>query len=117
MNTTLCMGCKFDNLYIYNRVALFNREKLPPSSSVIFYIVSNSIVQCISNLKSLITTLWYLCHHLKYMCVFHYSNVIMGTMASQITSITIVYSTVYSGADQREHQRSASLAFVRGIHR
>ena len=38
-------------------------------------------------------------------------------MASQITSLTIVYSTVYSGADQRIHQISASLAFVRGIHR
>ena len=47
----------------------------------------------------------------------HYGDVIMGTMASQITSITIVYSTVYSGADQRKHQSSASLAFVRGIHR
>ena len=41
----------------------------------------------------------------------------MYTMASQITSLTIVYSTVYSGADQRKHQRSVSLAFVRGIHR
>ena len=40
----------------------------------------------------------------------HYSDVI-------ITSLTIVYSTVYSGADQRKHQSSASLAFVRGIHR
>ena len=38
----------------------------------------------------------------------------MSAMASQITSFTIVYSTVYSGADQREHQSSASLAFVRG---
>ena len=38
-------------------------------------------------------------------------------MASQITSLTIVYSTVYSGADERKHQSSASLAFVRGIHR
>ena len=41
----------------------------------------------------------------------------MGAMASQITSLTIVYSTVYSGADQRKHQSSASLAFVQGIHR
>ena len=41
----------------------------------------------------------------------------MGTMASQITSLTIVYSTVYSGADQRKHQSSTSQAFVRGIHR
>ena len=45
------------------------------------------------------------------------SDVIMGAMASQITSLTIVYSTVYSGPDQRKHQSSASLAFVRGIHR
>ena len=41
----------------------------------------------------------------------------MGAMASRITSLTIVYSSVYSGADQRKHQSSASLAFVRGIHR
>ena len=47
----------------------------------------------------------------------HYNDVIMGAIASQITSLTIVYSTVYSDADQRKHQSSASLAFVRGIHR
>ena len=41
----------------------------------------------------------------------------MDAMAYQITNLTIVYSTVYSGADQRKHQNSASLAFVRGIHR
>ena len=41
----------------------------------------------------------------------------MSTIASQITSLTIVYSTVYSGADQSKHQSSASLAFVWGIHR
>ena len=40
----------------------------------------------------------------------------MGAMASQITSLTIVYSTVYSDADQRKRQSSASLAFVWGIH-
>ena len=47
----------------------------------------------------------------------HYIDVIMTTMASQITSLTVVYSIVYSDADQRKHQSSASLAFVRGIHR
>ena len=41
----------------------------------------------------------------------------MGAIASQITSLAIVYSIVYSDADQRKHQSSASLAFVRGIHR
>ena len=47
----------------------------------------------------------------------HYIDVIMTTMASQITSLTVVYSTVYSDAGQRKHQSSASLAFVWGIHR
>ena len=41
----------------------------------------------------------------------------MNTIASQITSLAIVYSTLHSGANQRKHQSSASLAFVRGIHR
>ena len=47
----------------------------------------------------------------------HYHDVTMDSIASQITSLTIVYSAVYSAADQRKHQSSASLAFVRGIHR
>ena len=50
-------------------------------------------------------------------CSWHYTDVIMSVIASQITSLMIVYSTVYSGADQRKHQSSASLAFVWGIHR
>ena len=41
----------------------------------------------------------------------------MGAVASQITNLTIVYLTVYSGADHRKHQSSPSMAFVRGIHR
>ena len=45
------------------------------------------------------------------------SDVIMGAMASQISSLTFVYSTVYLGEDQRKHQSSASLALVWGIHR
>ena len=49
--------------------------------------------------------------------IIHYNDLIMGLMASQIPSLTIVYSVVYSGADQRKHQNSVSLAFVRGIHR
>ena len=47
----------------------------------------------------------------------HYIDVIMSPMASQITSLMIVYSTVYSHVDQRKHQSSALLAFGRGIHR
>ena len=47
----------------------------------------------------------------------HYSDVITSVMASRITSVSIVYSSVCSGADQRKHHSSASLAFMRGIHR
>ena len=43
----------------------------------------------------------------------HYNDVIMGAMVSQITSLAIVFSTVYSGSDQRKHQSS----FVKGTHR
>ena len=41
----------------------------------------------------------------------------MGAMATEITNLTIVYSTVYSGTDERKHQRTASLAFVLLINR
>ena len=51
------------------------------------------------------------------LATFYYNDVIMGAMVSQITSLMIVYLTVYSDPDQRKHQSSASLAFVWGIHR
>ena len=47
----------------------------------------------------------------------HHCDVIMDVMTCQITSLTIVYSTVHSGADHGKHQSSASLAFARRIHR
>ena len=47
----------------------------------------------------------------------HFSDAIMNEMASQITGISIVYSTVCSGTDQRKHQSSVSLAFMTGTHR
>ena len=47
----------------------------------------------------------------------YYNDVIMGTMASHIISLTIAYPPVHSGADQRKDQSSTSLAFGRGIHR
>ena len=45
-----------------------------------------------------------------------YTDVMMGTLASQIIGLTIVYSTAHPDADQRKYQSSASLAFVQGIH-
>ena len=47
----------------------------------------------------------------------HYNDVTMGEMTSQITSLKIICSTIYWSADQRIHQSSVSLAFVRGINR
>ena len=54
------------------------------------------------------------CHNKTHI---HYNDVIVTMMATQIISLTIVNSTVYSGADQRNQQSFASLAFVLGIHR
>ena len=45
----------------------------------------------------------------------HYSDVIMSAMASQLTGVSIVYSTVCYGADKGKYQSSASLAFVREL--
>ena len=61
----------------------------------------------------LLASIWMQFHR---KCLRHYSDIIMSVMVSQITSLAIVYSTVYSGADQRKHQTSTSLAFVQGIH-
>ena len=47
----------------------------------------------------------------------HYNDVIMGAIASPITSLVGVCSAVWLGSDQRKHQSPASLAFVWGIHR
>ena len=56
------------------------------------------------------------CSFLSNVGLQHYSDIIMRMMASQITRVSIVCSAVYSGADQRKHQSSASLALLRGIH-
>ena len=60
---------------------------------------------------------WHFCFSVYKPLLSHYSDVIMGATVSQITSLTIVFSAIYSDTDQRKHQSSASLAFVRGIHR
>ena len=56
-------------------------------------------------------------YHNQFRSPLHYIDVILTTMASQITSLKVVYWTIYSDADQRKHQSSASLAFVWEIHR
>ena len=106
-------------------------------TTCIFHVVSNvplkictyfySVFYCWLSLcyESILDTCNPFTHHSTVQCVHiawcsyicHYDDVIRDAMASQITSLTIVYSTVYSGADQRKHQSSASLAFVRGIRR
>ena len=100
-----------------NRAFLFS----PWNSQLMRKCTSSSISLELQNWHSLSVTwlrvLEYGAYHFMDRYVYHYDDVIMGAIASQITSLTIVYSTVYSGADQRKHQSSASLAFVWGIHR
>ena len=64
--------------------------------------------------------LWVICCLLYLRAVMHtwqFSHIIMSAMSSQVTGVSIVYSNVCSGADQRQHSSSASLTFVRVVHR
>ena len=72
-------------------------------------IMPQNVVQVVKVLNNLMHPL-----HIYY--ILHYDDVIMSAMASQITILTIVHSTVYLDTDQRKHQHSESLAFVRGSH-
>ena len=67
------------------------------------------------DLKGCFNVVSYTCPNANY--VIHYNDAIMGAIASQITSLTIIYSIVYSDTNQRKHRSSASLTFVRGNHR
>ena len=85
------------NFVISSKDGCYKQKYIPP-------LCWNTEV-CLSNWK------WITFHTI------HYNDVIIGAIASQITSLTIAYSIVYSDADQRKHQSSTSLDFVRGIHR
>ena len=62
--------------------------------------------------QNMVKTWAYFTMYIRYQCNYVYHNdVIMGAIASQITSLTIVYSIVYSDTDQRKHQSSTSLVF------
>ena len=91
-------------------------QYIPPKGHQCNHLLWNDTFQ----IKSNVLHLWYQHsgHQYNHMADWtHYGGVIMSTISSQITSLAIVYSTVYSDADQRKHQSSASLAFVWGIHR
>ena len=85
----------------------------------------DDLVEKLHTMRAIKHALVFLCFVLLCLChvflmirwLVHYNDVIMGAIASEITSLTIVYSIVYWAADQRKHQSSASLAFVQGIHR
>ena len=85
---------------------------MPPEA---FFVICDSREECLGT-RQVLNGLNVLKITAGKLAIAHYGDVIMSAMASQVTSITIVYSTVYSGADQRKHQSSTSLAFVRGIH-
>ena len=99
----------------YNDVIMGPMASEITSLTIVYSIVYSIFSMChILTLNAVGTVIFYMCGFFLWE---HYADVIMGPIASQITSLTIVYSIVYSDADQRKHQSSASLAFVWGIHR
>ena len=101
---------EFESTASWLHVACSNRWATGMGHFVNLWFGSLALVVCIG----LITVIVFPCWRLDSL---HYNDVIMGAIAYQVTSLTIVYSAVYSDADQRKHQSFASLAFVRGIHR
>ena len=114
-----CWLVKFTILHISSKTNptwLFYTQWL--TGNVLFNILKISVITAgvTSRQKFLGWCTAWRCPLFSHMCL-HYNDVIIGAMATEITSLTIVYSIVYSGADQRKQQSSASLAFVREIHR
>ena len=104
--------------HTFNKKRLGKNEVNRRGTQGLWYIVMKYSVTCAAVLTNKIEAAWNAIYIYIYIYkVPHHNDVIMGAMSSQITSLTIVYSTVYSDADQRRHQSSAPLAFARGIHR
>ena len=103
-------------LYVYIHIGVSKSKQLLwfQLLGVIWHSERNTL-ECL--LMNCVLTIPYLYPNGISNAMLHYSDVIMGSMASEITSLTIVYSTVYTGTDKKNHQSSASLALVRGIHR
>ena len=102
------------DIYIY--IYMLNDVKsINPKWPIVFPLLHYDHDLYVLFLKSL----HFICPHTQtpLMGVLHYNDVIMGTIASQITSLTMVFSTAYSDADQRKPQSFASLAFLRGVPR
>ena len=106
---------------VHNLKCIFQKANLHCTFSNLYCYWHNW--QCVSS--DYLNQLWYDLMHVRLqealvsqgMFITHYNDVIMDATASQITSIASVYSAVWLDADQRKHQSSAALAFVRGIHR
>ena len=111
----LYMRCTFRLDFFYHR---FKQKmvRMVQQFISIFMLLSKSQLQQLNRCRPVLfrVHVYVPTHKIHYAL---YNDVIMSAMASQITSLTIVYSTIYSSADQRKRESSASLAFVRGLHR
>ena len=114
----LTIWLTIDFIYFLSR-SFLGKEKQNKEKFIVKDWILNTSRKITQNIQILLQTVAgvILIHQRIWRSWIYYSAVIMSAMASQITSLAIVYSTVYSGAYQRKHQSSASLAFVRGIHR
>ena len=97
-------------MLFYCSFNLWEQIRVEFESNIKIFIEENAFRNVVCKMAATLSRPWYV----KYI---YKNDVIMSAMANEITSLTIVYSSVYSGADQRQHQSSASLAFVREIHR
>ena len=119
----MCINIKANTIFSSRSKTIRNEYE---TWSTISYIDAFNGITCVINPlwgKS-ICHWWFTCPEIRrcricwvFFYFDHYDDVIMTMLASQITSLPVVCSIVYSGVNQRKHQSSASLAFVREIHR
>ena len=107
------MASNAENVSIWWRHHVFGERKLIKNADNQRSIAKTCVILCVALRLLMAQHRWGL-GHMQY---WYYSDVIMSAMASQITGVLIVYSHVSPSADQRNHQSSASLPFVRGIRR
>ena len=111
------MCSKWVALVLVIACPLFGAKPLPKPTMTMIWSIKNKLQWNFNQNSTMILVICKIAVILLRPQICHYSDAIMTTRASQISSLAVVYSTVYSDADQRKHQNSAPLAFVWGIHR
>ena len=113
-----CGALRFSLMWVWINNCAFHHNKWQFSSAILFRILISTVPTASFDVIPTYILVKSCEHSSSYSSkTSYYGDVTMGAIASQITSLMIVYSTVYSDADRRKLQSTTPLPFVEGIHR